>query len=288
LLGGTGGDDVFSGYRRHKMAALRARLPKASMPLVQAMLDFLCASGAGSFRRRAEKLRYMFDGSDEAFLLRSFEFSPRSAALRCLTADVERELEEDGADYLVAAIERSRGQPLVDRILDLEQHGFLPDHNLNYTDKAGMTHGVEIRVPLLDQRLVDFAARVPWQLKTALTEEKWVFRQAVAKRLPRSVMTRKKTGFGGPVRLWLAGHLRGVVEDIVHSRSFRERGLFDTVEVARLLQDTIRGRRDGAYLVLAAALVELWLQEFKDRAYAEMPAREEVRLDPTNLVAGRA
>ncbi len=149
-------------------------------------------------------------------------------------------------------------------MLDLELYGFLPDHNLNYTDKAAMAYGVEVRVPLLDKRLVEFAAHVPWSLKTTLWEAKWILKAAVAERLPRSVMRRAKTGFGGPVRSWITGPMRQMVGDVVGSRSFRERGLFDLSEVQRLIDDTAAGRRDGAYLILAIILVELWLRQFHD------------------------
>jgi asparagine synthase (glutamine-hydrolysing) len=265
LLGGVGGDDVFSGYRRHKAAALRARTPKGMGRILRPLLNAAATIGAGPLRRRLEKLSYMLDGSDDAFLIKAFEFNPRSAAIECLSGDVRAQLTEDAADWLEAACERSKGRPLVDRMLDLEMHGFLPDHNLNYTDKAGMAHGVEVRVPLLDQRLVDFAGAVPWRLKTTLTEEKWIFKQAVAARVPPSVLARKKTGFGAPVRLWVAGRLRSVIEDVILSRSFRNRGLFDPHAVERLLDDTIEGRRDGAYLILAITLVELWLRRFVDQ-----------------------
>ncbi len=267
LLGGVGGDDIFSGYRRHKAAALRDRTPKAATRIIGALISGAAAMSAGPFKRRLDKLGYMLDGDDEAFLLKSFEFNQRSAAMECLDAGARTRLAEDDGDWLQAACERSKGLPLVERMLDLEMRGFLPDHNLNYTDKAGMAHGVEVRVPLLDQRLVDFAAAVPWRMKTTLTEEKWIFKQAVAARLPNSVLTRKKTGFGAPVRLWVAGRLRGMIEDVLSSRGFRNRGLFDQIAVKRLLEDTVEGRRDGAYLILAITLVELWLCCFVDRKH---------------------
>jgi hypothetical protein len=61
------------------------------------------------------------------------------------------------------------------------------------------------------------------------------------------------------------GRLRGVVEDVIGSRSFSERGVFDPVAVRRVLDDTIEGRRDGAYLILSIVLVELWLRRFIDQ-----------------------
>ncbi|MGA8172136.1 MAG: asparagine synthase (glutamine-hydrolyzing) [Methylocystis sp.] len=265
LLGGVGGDDVFSGYRRHKAAALRARTPRGVADFLGPLLKTAASMSGGPLSRRLGKLSYMLDGSDEDFLVKAFEFNPRSAALECLGSDVLARLSEDETDWLEAACERSKGRPLVERMLDLEMRGFLPDHNLNYTDKAGMAHGVEVRVPLLDQRLLDFASLVPWRLKTTLTEEKWILKQAVASRLPSAVLTRKKTGFGAPVRLWVAGRLRGAIEDILDSRSFGDRGIFDPIAVKRILNETIQGHRDGAYLILAIALVELWCRRFIDR-----------------------
>jgi len=243
---------------------------------------------AGPLRRRLAKLSYMLDGSDDAFLIKAFEFNPRAAAIECLSGDVRAQLTEGAVGWLEAQCGRSKGRPLVERMLDLEMRGFLPDHNLNYTDKAGMAHGVEVRVPLLDQRLVDFASAVPWRLKTTLTDEKWIFKQAVAARLPRSVLTRKKTGFGAPVRSWVAGRLQNVIEDTIHSRSFRDRGLFDLVAVKRLLNETIEGRRDGAYLILAIILVELWLRRFVDRKEPSSRIAFTARLDGSAVTASYA
>jgi asparagine synthase (glutamine-hydrolysing) len=268
LLGGTGGDDIFTGYRRHKAAALRARAGGvAGAGAVALRLLGRFASGPAS--RRLAKLRYLFTGSDEEFLLRAFEFVPRADGLACLSADARAQIAADTSDWLEQAIVRSRGRPLVDRMLSLELQGFLPDHNLNYTDKAAMAHGVEVRVPLLDNRLVAFSRIIPWQLKTTLLDEKWIFKQAVAPRLPSAVVTRTKTGFGGPVRHWIAGPLRGLVDDVITSRSFHDRGLFDRAAIERTFARTIDGRQDGAYQIFAVVLAELWMRAFVD--YSDTP-----------------
>ncbi len=260
LLSGAGGDDVFSGYRRHKAAALRARLGGAVrlLPALAAASGFL----GGPLRRRVEKLAYMYAGTDEQFLLRAFEFNQDAYALDVLGASVRESLRDRAPGWLDQALEKSRDEPLVERMLDLEMHGFLPDHNLNYTDKAAMAHGVEVRVPFLDERMLAFARETPWRLKTCLTTEKWILKRAVAARLPAEILNRKKTGFGAPVRQWIAGPMRAMVEDILGSQSFRERGLFDSAGVSRLMADTLSGRRDGAYLVLAVVMIELWMRRF--------------------------
>ncbi len=213
------------------------------------MLERLPAGvfGSGAFARRWAKLGYLFEGTDEQFLLRAFEFNKRDMALACLSPDVAARAGAAGAGFLETGLARSCGRSLVDRMLHLELLGFLPDHNLNYTDKAAMAQSVEVRVPFLDTDLFAEAARIPWQLKTRGLTEKWVLKQAFTGRLPRSILYRKKTGFGAPVRTWFKrGQLKTLAADILGSRQFRERGLFDVAATKALLEES--GKQDSSYL----------------------------------------
>jgi asparagine synthase (glutamine-hydrolysing) len=266
LLSGTGGDDIFSGYRRHRAAALRARagyLPKIMLSRVPTGVVT-----SGPFKRRLEKLKYLFEGDEEDFLLRAFEFNPRDSAVACLAPEVvDRARDSETTGWLKSQLGASASRPLVDRMLHLELMGFLPDHNLNYTDKAAMAHGVEVRVPFLDPHLVACAAQISWRLKTRPFSEKWVLKRALSDRLPSAVLNRKKTGFGAPVRSWFShGKLKTYAADIVASRTFRDRGLFNAAAVEALLRDTTTGARDGSYLLFAIIVIEQWLRQFADRA----------------------
>jgi asparagine synthase (glutamine-hydrolysing) len=263
LMSGAGGDDVFSGYRRHQAAALRARLGALARPLGHA-LGLPPTPGNGTLARRLQKLHYMLDCDDETCLRRAFEFNRQDMTQTCLTPAARDAARDAEGNRLETALERSKGAHLVERMLHMELHGFLPDHNLNYTDKAAMAHGVEVRVPLLDDRILAFASQVPTDLKVRSGQAKWLFKQAAAERLPRSILTRSKTGFGAPVRLWIAGPIRPLVMDVIRSQSFRERGLFDVAAVEQLVEDVVSGKREGAYLVLALIMIELWLRRFHD------------------------
>ena len=88
---------------------------------------------------------------------------------------------------------------------DLELNGFMPDHNLNYTDKMAMKVGVEVRVPLVDRRLVASAMQLPLSAKLSLRETKRILRASQKNRLPSDILNRPKQGFGVPVRSWLRG-----------------------------------------------------------------------------------
>jgi len=150
------------------------------------------------------------------------------------------------------------------RMLYLETRHFLADHNLNYTDRAGMAVGVEVRVPLLDLDLVRFATRVPSSLKQQGTLGKAIFKRAMEPYLPKEVIYRPKTGFGAPLRRWLSKELRPMVDDTLNAAALKRRGLFDPAAVTRLVNLDRQGAVDGSYTVFALMCIELWCRRFVD------------------------
>ena len=149
-------------------------------------------------------------------------------------------------------------------MLFLETRHFLADHNLNYTDRAGMAAGVEVRVPLLDLELIDFAAKIPASMKQTGREGKSIFKEAMRGTLPRDVVYRPKSGFGAPLRRWLRRELRTRVEDTLDPTILRRRGFFDPRAVRALIDDDRQGRIDGSYTIFALMCFELWCRRFID------------------------
>jgi len=142
--------------------------------------------------------------------------------------------------------------------LYLETKHFLADHNLNYTDRAGMAVGVEVRVPLLDIDLVSFATTLPSNYKQRGRIGKAVFKRAMEPYLPHDVIYRPKAGFAVPLRQWLRHDLRALVNDTLNESDVRRRGFFDPVAVKQLIADDRAGRVDGSYTVFALMCFELW------------------------------
>ena len=99
----------------------------------------------------------------------------------------------------------------LNKLLYLEIKHFLSDHNLNYTDKMGMSAGVEIRVPLLDKELVEFSSTLPIKMKHNGFTGKWIFKKAMEGILPSDIIYRKKTGFGVPLRKWMKTNLKNML-----------------------------------------------------------------------------
>ena len=267
LLSGAGGDDLFTGYRRHR--ALMAERAWAWMPLP---LRALLRAGSASFgqqsamgRRVAKAFAYADQPADQR--LSGYFLWADPVRLRGLfTAEHRAVLESEAIDQplldFVAGL--PEGLPRLHHMLALEQRFFLADHNLTYTDRMSMAAGVEVRVPFLDPDLVRLANRLPPSLKQHGAEGKWILKKAMEPYLPHAVIYRPKTGFGAPLRRWLRHELRELVGDLLSVETLRRRGLFEPAAVGRLIEDDRQGRVDGAYTILGLMCIELWCRRFCD------------------------
>lgn len=271
LLSGAGGDDLFTGYRRHVALASErwwGDAPKSLRRAAGAIGSRLPTSST-LMRRATKALRYAGLDRDERLISYFFWSSPEQA-LNLLAPDVRESLSPHMvfAPLLSTLAEVPATIDPLERMLHLERRHFLADHNLNYADKMGMAAGVEIRVPLLDLDLVDHANRLPISLKQRGSTGKWIFKKAMEPYLPANVIYRPKSGFGVPLRKWLHGRLRPLVDDVVSPQAIARRGLFDPQAVTALIDDDRRGRRDGTYTIFAILCVELWCRQHIDGAYA--------------------
>lgn len=271
LLSGAGGDDLFTGYRRHR-ALLAERwwawLPK---PLRQGL-----AQGTQMLDRRpalTRRLAKLFSGADlegDARLVNYFRWSERADLAALYHPDLRGALADEAAE--APMLDFLQGLPAgvsrLERMLALEQRFFLADHNLIYTDKMSMAAGVEVRVPFLDLELVEFAARIPAHLKQRGREGKWVLKKAMESYLPRDVIYRPKTGFGAPLRRWMRFELRELLGDLLSAESLKRRGLFDPSAVQQLITDNDAGRVDASYTLLSLLCIEIWCRTFLDQAGA--------------------
>lgn len=264
LLGGAGGDDLFTGYRRHQAAALDRTLTHLPGPLRAGLgaLGRALPTGNTRLRRIAKLLSPMGEPAD-ARLMAHFEWLRLDEAAKLLAGDGGEQVAGARAPMRDALDAYAVRDP-VERALRLEQLFFLTDHNLNYTDKTGMAVGVEIRVPFLDPGLMAFAAQLPTRFKLRGGTTKWALRKAMEPLLPHQVIYRPKTGFGVPLRSWMRRELQPMMADVLAPDTLARRGLFDPVAVTALRDATLSGRVDGHYALLAVMAVELWCRAFVD------------------------
>ena len=162
-----------------------------------------------------------------------------------------------------ALLEKVSDADRLTQMLYLDATLYLTSHNLNYTDKMSMAASVEVRVPFLDNEVVDLAASLPSNLKVRGGTTKYALRRAMNGILPQEVLKRGKTGFGAPIRAWLAGDLQPMVGDLLSDEQLNRRGLFEPTAVKALVEDNLQGRTDNSYAIWALLTLELWMQAYK-------------------------
>jgi len=271
LLSGMGGDELFGGYPRYVAAELARRYRRLPLPL-RRVAQFVSGTlpGAGAerlarFRRNSQKL------------LRDAELPLPRDYLAFLTyfGDAGRRelysqdfaLEVDGSQPARVAREhlaRSGDTHWLHQAMYLDVKTYLPALNLTYMDKMSMAHSIEVRVPLLDELVVDVTRRVGADSKLAGLRTKVLFKQAMAGIVPPEIIARKKAGFGAPVRGWLANELIPLADELLSPSAIRQRGLFEPAPIAGLLADFRSGRRDTAIQIWQLLTLELWQQTFLD------------------------
>jgi asparagine synthase (glutamine-hydrolysing) len=266
LLSGAGGDDLFTGYRRHRAVTLDRFwnwLPRG----IRTGLDH-AASRLNQNWPPFRKLSKLFNGlgldGDER-LVNYFVWCRRRDLLPLYSRSFRQELGETQATApLLEFVQRlPKALDPVTKILALEQRFFLADHNLCYTDKMSMAEGVEARVPFLDLELVEFAASIPSEFKQRRSIGKWVLKKSMEAYLPNSVIYRSKSGFGAPLRRWMRNEFQTLLGDVLSPASLARRGFFDPDAVQRLIRDNTSGRIDASYTLLSLLCIEIWFRQFQ-------------------------
>jgi asparagine synthase (glutamine-hydrolysing) len=160
--------------------------------------------------------------------------------------------------------ERVKGAAPLNRLLYVDLKTFLPCLNLTTTDKTSMAANLEVRVPFLNHELVELAARMPASLKLHGLKRKYILKRVAERLLPKDVVWRRKAGFGAPIRSWLRGPLRPMIDDLLSEETIKRRGLFNPQEIRRIIAANLSGREDYNLQVFQLLTLELWQRTFID------------------------
>ncbi|MGH7368485.1 MAG: asparagine synthase (glutamine-hydrolyzing) [Candidatus Rokuibacteriota bacterium] len=266
-LSGDGGDENFAGYRRYARAVELNTRNRG----VTALLRPLIALGARILPVGAPGQAYASllaaAGVEQYFRLVTYE---RAETLRRLLSENLQSLADSAADAtMFSRLEAEIGPgDYVSALQQIDIRTYLPDDILTKVDRVSMAVSLEARVPLLDHVLMEYVATIPSSLKLRSGAGKYLLKRAMADYLPAEILGRRKMGFGVPLGTWFRHELREVVRDVLLSKSARERGVFRTAEIERLLRVHDSGRRDWSARLWALMCFELWMREWVDRGTA--------------------
>jgi asparagine synthase (glutamine-hydrolysing) len=155
----------------------------------------------------------------------------------------------------------------------LDTKTYLPEDILTKVDRTSMLHSLEARVPLLDHKLLEAAARIPASLKFCQGEGKYIFKRFLHDLLPPNLLTRRKMGFGVPLVHWFRSDLIDYTHDLLFSRRSLERGLFNRPYIERLLAEHQRGVADRSAAIWRLLVFEHWCRHYLDTAVVSVSSR---------------
>ncbi len=262
-LSGDGGDELFGGYNRHlwgpRVWGLASRTPAAARALAARGLRLL-SPAAWDEVAKASRLPLRTPGDKAHKLAGLLELEGLDALYLGLTSIwPEPHRLVRGSRPLDSESPRLEGASVAEEMMLRDLVGYLPDDILTKVDRASMAVSLEVRVPLLDHRVVELAWRLPSEHKAHRGVGKRVLRDLLARHVPRALFERPKMGFGVPIDAWLRGPLRGWACELLDPTAIRAQGYLDPALVERAWRDHLDGRGAGQHRLWAVLMFQSWL-----------------------------
>lgn len=260
ILQGDGGDEIFAGYRRYNVLASHP-LWRSMVPIARLMNS--CTRWHSSYYRRARFIQALCapDAARRMALLLTTE--TETGPLHIMNGSVQQRLRETDPfaeyykwDQLLGHLD------LVQRMLYTDTRILLPNIFMEKVDKATMAHGIEVRVPMLDRVLADYAMSLPSSLKVRWGQKKWILRRALRGTVPGSILDAPKTGFGVPYSFWLRKPLTTYLRSVLFDSAVARMGIFDLHQVERCVMEHTSARRDHGFLLWKALHLALWFNTY--------------------------
>lgn len=274
-LSGLGGDEVFGGYNRYtqlERASSLLGVPRVGRQLASRSLDAISPGGwqrlhsaASTVLPAARRVRLPGEKARKlSFLLR--QDTPEEIYRSLTSAWQDPSPFLPGAreprlapDFFLSSASPVKG--LVDRAMLADQKGYLVDDQLVIADRASMAVSLEVRVPLLDHRVMEFSWRLPAGMKIREGTGKWCLRELLARRVPRPLFERPKVGFSVPLEEWLRGPLHDWAGDLLSGDRLSRDGILDRQAVEGAWSRFRRGGGEGALAIWTLLMFQAW----KDR-----------------------
>jgi asparagine synthase (glutamine-hydrolysing) len=269
-MSGDGGDEVFAGYNRHRIAHSKLyRLLGLPVSARRAVSRSLLAIPVNTWHQLVEVGPRRYRGRRVADNLHKF-----AGILRADGPDQVHELlashwvepnrvvvggREPPSAFDDPAVGALLADPM-DRMLYLDTITYLTDDILTKVDRASMAVSLEARVPLLDHRLVELLWRLPQRFRIRDGVTKWALRQVLHSRVPSELIDRPKHGFGMPIGAWLRAPLRDWAEQLLEPRRMRDEGFFDPAPVRALWEEHLAGRGAWQYHLWDILMFQAWLE----------------------------
>jgi len=278
LISGEGGDEAFAGYQTYRGVLWLERLKSILGPLTP-----LVGSGAAYLNRLANLERLHKYAPLLSCSFDDYYYGRTYAPGAYFNSEFRRLYSKDFAGFVDKGLSvlparehlhSGRAESVLNRMLYVDTKTSLPDDLLLKADKMTMANSIELRVPLLDHKILEFAASLPENLKVRGFTTKYVAKAALQSRVPHEILHRKKAGFPVPYEIWLRTELKGWIQDVLLDRQTTARGYFNRGSLEGLIAENSRSGKYSKEL-LSLAVLELWHRSFLTGKTTTTPTTEQ-------------
>ncbi len=265
LLSGEGGDEAFAGYSNYRNLVWLERVKRGLSPMNGVIAGGLNLIGSLLRSHRAAAyaplMNHRFPDYYNGRTSNPYRHPGNGWGELYSTSHAGGINREHSLAPVRGLQDHVRGQSTLNAMLYIDTKTWLPDDLLIKADKMTMANSIELRVPLLDHRLLEFAASLPSRFKLNGFSTKYILKKAMARRIPKAILERKKTGFPVPYESWLRSDLKDFVWDVLTDRKTINRGYFRKDAIEKMLQANSHGANYSKEIFSMLSL-ELWQRAF--------------------------
>ncbi len=264
-LSGLGGDEMFCGYERYlgfQMSQVYNKIPGLVREnIVRRLIEWMPESSSGNYTVNHMKRFVRSSSSNHAERYFGFIsklnkrykdafFSTQGKQYAGALETVEKKYTE--------LFDSARADDPLNKVFYCDIKTYLPEDILACTDRLSMHHSLEVRVPFLDYKLVEYCATIPPELKIKWHRKKYLLKKGVAGLLPKAILNHRKQGFVGPMTRWLQTHLKELTLSTLSKKNLGKHGLFNENTVENILTDHYSGREINDTLIWSLVMFQTW------------------------------
>lgn len=266
VLSGDGGDENFAGYDRfagQRLVDYYCILPEWFRKQIMRRLINLMPESFG-YKSLAQKASWV---NEMSFYDRGERYAHSMSFLR-FTPDAKENLfnpnfrskivDDDSVGMILRYFNAENADDLVDRMLFTDLMTRMPDHLLSIVDRMSMAHSLESRPPLMDHKVIEYAASIPASMKLKGKSLKYILKKVASRYLPNELIYRKKQGFSFPIGVWLRTDLKNFVHNLFEQSRFVELGYFNKSYIDKIVNEHMEGKVDHNFRLWILINMEFW------------------------------
>ncbi|MBN1472626.1 MAG: asparagine synthase (glutamine-hydrolyzing) [Syntrophaceae bacterium] len=268
-LSGDGGDENFAGYEKYNIDDIENRFRRLipffiRRPIFPFLAGLFSNENAVIFQKAYTLLRGLSFESDYGYYLTNTEFDDR-LWLRMVNDEARKQIGDyDPADVTRYYYHRANTDNHLSKILYTDLKTYLAGDILVKVDRMSMAHSLEVRAPILDHHVVEYAAGIPPRLKYKNGDKKYILKQAFSEILPDNIMQRRKMGFSVPLTAWFRGELKEISFKCLFENNCCLSHFFNTHEIKRIWNLHQSGGHDYGTVLWTLLMFDLWFNEFME------------------------